>query len=113
MFVNGDLTLGENIGDLSGLTVAYRAYQRALGGQPAPQIDGLTGDQRFFMGWAQVWRRKYREDELKRRLITDSHAPSEYRTNGIVANMPEFYAAFGVQEGDGLYRSDAERVKIW
>lgn len=111
--VNGELTLGENIGDLAGLTMAYRAYKLSLGGKEAPVIDGFTGDQRFFIGWAQVWRRKYREDELKRRLITDPHAPSEYRTNGIVANMPEFYAAFGVQEGDDLYRSDAERVKIW
>ncbi len=111
--VNGELTLGENIGDLAGLTMAYRAYQLSLNGEEAPVIDGFTGDQRFFIGWAQVWRRKYRDDELKRRLITDPHSPSEYRTNGIVANMPEFYAAFNVQPGDPMHRNDEERVKIW
>ena len=111
--VNGQLTLGENIGDLSGLAVAYRAYQISLGGKPAPMIDGFTGPQRFFLGWAQVWRRKYRDDELRARLITDSHSPSEYRCNGVVANMTEFYEAFGVQPGDKLYRPEAERVKIW
>lgn len=113
MNVNGQLTLGENIGDLAGLTMAYRAYQLALGEREAPVIQGFTGDQRFFIGWAQVWRRKYRDNELRRRLVTAPHSPSEYRTNGIVANMPEFYAAFDVQPGDDLYRSDADRVKIW
>lgn len=113
MNVNGDLTMGENIGDLAGLTMAYKAYKLSLDGEEAPVIDGFTGDQRFFLGWAQVWRRKYREDELKRRLVTDPHSPSEYRTNGIVANMPEFYEAFNIQEGDGMYRTPEERVKIW
>lgn len=113
MNVNGRLTLGENIGDLAGLTMAYKAYQLSLKGREAPVISGFTGDQRFFIGWAQVWRRKYRDNELRRRLVTDAHSPSEYRTNGIVANMPEFYAAFDVQEGDDLYRGDANRVKIW
>jgi predicted metalloendopeptidase len=111
--VNGQLTLGENIGDLSGLAVAYRAYMISLGGKPAPVIDGFTGPQRFFLGWAQIWRRKYRDDELRARLITDSHSPSEYRANGVVANMTEFYEAFAVQPGDKLYRPPAERVKIW
>ncbi|MGA0799603.1 MAG: M13 family metallopeptidase [Steroidobacteraceae bacterium] len=111
--INGDLTLGENIGDLSGLAVAYRAYMISLGGKEAPVIDGFTGPQRFFLGWAQVWRRKYREDELRTRLITDSHSPSEYRCNGVVTNMAEFYEAFGVKPGDRLYREPAERVKIW
>ncbi len=111
--VNGELTLGENIGDLAGLTMAYRAYQLALGGRPSPVINGYTGDQRFFMGWAQVWRRMYREDELRRRLLTDPHSPSEYRVNGIVANMPEFHRAFDVKPGDKLYRSPDEIVKIW
>lgn len=113
MFVNGDLTLGENIGDLSGLTIAHKAYRMSLDGQPAPEIDGLTGDQRFFMGWAQVWRRKYREEELINRLKTDPHSPSEYRVVGVVRNMPEFYEAFGVKEGDGMYLPAAERVKLW
>lgn len=111
--INGDLTLGENIGDLSGLAVAYRAYQISLAGKEAPVIDGFTGPQRFFLGWAQVWRRKYRDDELRTRLITDSHSPSEYRCNGVVTNMNEFYEAFGVKPGDRLYREPAERVKIW
>lgn len=113
MHVNGRLTLGENIGDLAGLTMAYRAYQLSLDGEEAPVIDGFTGDQRFFMGWAQVWRRRYRDDELRRRLVTDPHSPSKYRTNGIVSNMPAFVEAFDVQEGDGMYRAPEERVAIW
>lgn len=111
--VNGKLTLGENIGDLAGLTMAYRAYVLSLNGKEAPVIGGYTGAQRFFMGWSQVWRREYRDDELRRRLLTDSHSPSIYRVNGIVANMPEFYAAFDVKPGDKLYRSPEDRVKIW
>jgi predicted metalloendopeptidase len=113
MKVNGQMTLGENIADLGGLTIAYAAYKRSLDGKQAPVIDGFTGDQRFFLGWAQVWARKYRDDELRRRLLVDVHSPSEYRTNGIVANMPEFYAAFDLKPGDPLFRADAERVKIW
>ena len=113
MNVNGKLTLGENIGDLGGLTIAYRAYKLALGGQPAPVINGLTGEQRFFLGWAQMWACKYRDGELRQRLMTDPHAPTEYRVTGVVSNMPEFYEAFDVKEGDKLYRSDEERVKIW
>lgn len=113
MHVNGKLTLGENIADLAGLTVAYHAYKNSLKGKEAPVIDGLTGDQRFFMGWAQVWRRKYRENELRRRLLTDPHSPSEYRCNGVVSNMPEFYAAFDVKEGDPMWRPEDQRVRIW
>ena len=112
-YLNGELTLGENIGDLAGLTMAYRAYQRSLDGEEAPVIDGFTGDQRFFLGWAQVWARKYRDKELLRRLKIDPHSPSEYRANGTVSNIPEFYAAFDVQEGDGMYLADEVRVKIW
>ncbi|WP_341502954.1 M13 family metallopeptidase [Gallaecimonas sp. GXIMD4217] len=110
--VNGKFTLGENIGDLGGLAVAYRAYRMSLDGE-APVIDGYTGDQRFFMGWAQVWRRKYREAELRKRLNTDPHSPSQYRANGIVSNMPAFYEAFGVKEGDEMYIAPDKRVKIW
>jgi predicted metalloendopeptidase len=113
MKLNGQLTLGENIADLGGLTIAYYAYQKSLNGKPAPELDGLTGDQRFFLGWSQVWARKYRDDELRRRLLTDPHSPSQYRVNGIVTNMPEFYKAFNVKEGDALYRTEAIRVKIW
>ena len=111
--INGDLTMGENIGDLSGLTVAYRAYLLSLGGKTAPVIDGFTGPQRFFLGWAQIWRRKYRDDELRVRLVTDSHSPSEYRCNGVVTNMTEFHEAFAVKPGDRLYRPATLRVKIW
>ncbi|RMF57127.1 MAG: M13 family peptidase, partial [Calditrichaeota bacterium] len=91
MHVNGRLTLGENIADLAGLTVAYHAYKMALNGKEAPVLDGFTGDQRFFIGWAQVWRRKYRDDELRRRLLTDPHSPSQYRCIGVVSDTPEFY----------------------
>jgi predicted metalloendopeptidase len=113
MNVNGELTLGENIGDLSGLAVAYKAYQLSLHGATSPVIDGFTGDQRFFMGWSQVWRRKYREEDLRSRLMTDPHSPSEYRCNGIVTNMNEFYRAFDLKPGDKLYRAPEERVEIW
>jgi predicted metalloendopeptidase len=111
--VNSGLTMGENIADLAGVAMAYRAYKISLKGKPAPVIDGYTGDQRFFIGWAQGWARKYRDDELRRRLLTDPHSPSEYRTNIIVSDLPEFYAAFDVQPGDKMYRAPADRVKIW
>lgn len=111
--VNGKFTLGENIGDLGGLAVAYRAYQFSLNNQPAPVIEGFTGDQRFFMGWAQVWRRKYRDEELRTRLMTDPHSPSQYRVQGIVSNMPAFYKAFDVKEGDKMYIAPEQRVQIW
>ena len=93
--------------------MAYRAWQLSLQGKAAPVIDGYTGEQRFFIGWAQGWARKYREDELRRRLLTDPHSPSEYRTNSVVANVPEFYSAFGVKPGDKMYKAPAERVRIW
>jgi endothelin-converting enzyme len=111
--LNGELTLGENIADLSGLAIAHKGYLLALRGQSAPVIDGFTGEQRFFMGWSQVWRRKYRDDNLRQRLSTDPHSPSEYRANGPVSNIDAFYAAFGVGEGDRLYRRPEERVRIW
>ncbi len=113
MQVNGELTLGENIADLGGLTIAYNAYKMSLQGKEAPVIDGFTGEQRFFLGYAQVWRRKYRDEELRRRILTDPHSPSRYRAIGVLSNMPEFYRAFGVKEGDVMYRSDDMRVKIW
>lgn len=113
LFVNPKLTMGENIGDLGGVTMAYEAYKLSLEGKEAPVIDGYTGDQRFFMAWAQIWKRKYREEELKRRLVTDSHSPSEYRTNGVVRNMDAWYDAFDVTEDDELYLPEDERVQIW
>ncbi len=111
--VNGQLTLGENIGDLGGMVVAYEAYQMSLEGKPAPHMDGFSGEQRFFLGWAQVWRRSYREEELRQRLVTDPHSPSEYRVNGIMMNMPEFYRSFNVKPGDKLYLKPEDRVVIW
>jgi predicted metalloendopeptidase len=111
--LNGELTLGENIGDLSGMAVAFKAYKLSLAGKPAPELDGFTGDQRFFLGWAQVWRRKYRDQELLRRLVTDPHAFSEFRTNGPTINIDGFHEAFDVKPGDRMYRAPAERVRIW
>ncbi|AXQ31865.1 M13 family peptidase [Solimonas sp. K1W22B-7] len=111
--VNGELTIGENIGDLGGLAIAYKAWQTSLAGQPSPVIDGISGEQRFFMGWAQSWRRKYREADLVQRLKTDPHAPDEYRCNGVVVNLPAFYEAFGVKPGDRLYLPPEQRVSIW
>ena len=110
--VQGKLTLGENVADLAGLTVAYDAYHKALGGKTAPVIDGYTGDERFYLGWAQVWRRSYREPELLKRLRTDPHAPSEARAS-IVRNMDPWYAAFKVQSGQKLYLAPQDRVRIW
>ena len=111
--LNGELTLGENIGDLSGMAVAFKAYHLSLAGKTAPEIDGFTGDQRFFLGWAQVWRRKYRDEELLKRLLTDPHSPSEFRTNGPTSNIDAFYDAFGVKPTDRMYRAPNERVKLW
>ncbi|HEX8361410.1 MAG TPA: M13 family metallopeptidase [Longimicrobium sp.] len=111
--VNGRLTLGENIGDVSGLAMAYRAYKKSLNGREAPVIDGLTGDQRFFMGWAQVWRTLQRDDALRQQIMTDTHSPGEYRVNGVLRNIPEFYRAYNVQPGDKMYLAPEQRVKIW
>ena len=111
--VNGELTLGENIGDLSGAAIAYGAYIHSLNGAEPPVIDGYTGPQRFFLGYGQAWRTKWREGLMREVVLTDPHAPSEFRANGVVSNMDEFYAAFGVKEGDKLWRPAAERVKIW
>lgn len=111
--VNGQLTLGENIGDLGGLSMAYRAYKLSLNGEEAPVIDGLTGDQRFFMAWAQVWRSKQREQALRQQIITDPHSPTEFRTNGVVRNLDEWYEAFDVQPGDALYLPPEQRIRIW
>lgn len=112
-FIDGNFTLGENIGDVGGLSLAYRAYKMALNGEEAPVIDGLTGDQRFFLSWAQVWQRKYREDALIQRLTSDPHSPSEFRVNGVVRNFDEWYEAFDVQPEDALYLAPEDRVRIW
>ncbi|OBJ05746.1 peptidase M13 [Mycobacterium alsense] len=111
--VNGAFTVGENIGDLGGLSIALLAYQLSLNGRPAPVIDGLTGVQRVFYGWAQVWRTKSREAEAIRRLAVDPHSPPEFRCNGVVRNVDAFYEAFGVGEADALYLEPQHRVRIW
>ena len=110
--MQGALTLGENIGDLAGLTIAHDAWKHSLGGKDAPVIDGTTGEQRFYLGWAQVWRRNYREENLRNRLITDPHSPSEQRA-WIVRNLDPWYSAFGAQPGQKLYLSPEQRVRIW
>jgi neprilysin/putative endopeptidase len=111
--VNGAFTVGENIGDLGGLSIALLAYELSLGGEPAPVIDGLTGVQRVFFGWAQVWRTKYRSAEAIRRLATDPHSPPEFRCNGVIRNLDAFYEAFEVGEDDALYLEPDRRVRIW
>ena len=111
--VNGALTVGENIGDLGGLTIAYKAYEISLNGKQPPVIDGYSGAQRFFMGWAQSWRGKYRAEEVRRRIATDPHSPDEFRCNQIVSNLDEFYQAFTVSENDKHFMNSQERVRIW
>lgn len=111
--INGELTLGENIGDLSGVTIAYKAYKASLNGKEAPVIDGLTGDQRFFMGYTQIWRVKMVEKALRNRVATDPHSPGHFRAIGILSNFDEFYDAFDVKEGDAMYLAPEKRVSIW
>ena len=111
--VNGQLTMGENIGDMGGINLALDAYHKSLNGKPAPVIDGLSGDQRVFLGWAQVWRGKERPDALHQQLVTDPHSPPEERVNAVVRNVDAWYTAFNVKPGDKLYVAPADRVKIW
>jgi len=111
--VQGAFTVGENIGDLGGLSIALLAYRLSLGGRPAPVIDGLSGEQRVLFGWAQVWRAKTRAAEAVRRLAVDPHSPPEFRCNGVVRNIDAFYDAFGVTADDALYLEPAQRVRIW
>jgi len=111
--VNGALTIGENIGDLGGLTIAYQAYQISLAGKPSPVIAGFTGEQRLLLSWAQVWRTKVRPEEMRRRIATDPHSPAEFRCNQIVKNFTPFYDAFGVTPADALWLDESARVQIW
>jgi predicted metalloendopeptidase len=113
LHVNGELTLGENIADLTGLVISHRAYLLSLKGKDAPTIDGLTADQRFYMGWAQSWKAKERDESLRQQVLTNVHSPEMYRANGPIRNIPEFFAAFGVKEGDKLFLAPGRRVKIW
>lgn len=111
--VNGAFTLGENIGDLGGLSIAYKAYKLSLKGKKSPVLDGFTGEQRVFIGWAQVWQSKEREESLRNQVASDPHSPAVFRVNGTVRNIPEFYEAFNVKPGDSLYLAPEKRVKIW
>jgi predicted metalloendopeptidase len=113
MTINGDLTLGENIGDLGGLEIAYHAYKLSLGGKEAPVIDGLTGDQRFFLGFAQVWKGKMRDEILTNQLASDPHSPVMFRVNGVLPNMDEWYKAFNIGPESAMYLPPEERVRIW
>ena len=113
LHVNGELTLGENLGDLTGVVISHRAYKLSLNGRPAPAIDGLTGDQRFFFGWSQQWRAKERDDSLRQQVLTNVHSPDMYRANGPLRNVPEYYATFDVKQGDKMFLPEAERAKIW
>jgi putative endopeptidase len=111
--VNGKLTLGENIGDLGGLTIAYKAYLLSLDGTEPPVLEGLSGEQRFFMSWAAGWRQVTRPEEAIRRVATDPHSPNEFRTNAIAKNLDSFHEAFEVEDGDGMWLSPEDRVSIW
>jgi putative endopeptidase len=111
--VNGEFTLGENIGDLGGISIALKAYNLSLDGKEAPVMDGFTGEQRVFLGFGQVWANKYRDEALRTQIETDPHSPSPFRANGSVRNVPEFYRAFDIKETDALYLAPEDRVKIW
>jgi predicted metalloendopeptidase len=111
--VNGELTLGENIGDLTGITISHRAYELSRGGKDAPVIDGLPGDQRFFYGWVQAWRAKFRDDALRQQVLSNPHAPDMMRGDGPLPNVEAFYRTFGVKEGDKLFLPPEKRVKLW
>ena len=111
--VNGDLTMGENIADLGGLTLALDAYHASLNGKPAPVVGGLTGDQRVFLGWAQAWRGKFRDDYVKRQVVSDPHSPRQFRVNGVVRNIDAWYGAFDVKPDAKLYLAPQDRVHIW
>ncbi|HTH24787.1 MAG TPA: M13-type metalloendopeptidase [Vicinamibacterales bacterium] len=113
LHVNGELTLGENLADLTGLVISHQAYQLSLKGKDAPTIDGITADQRFYMGWSQSWKAKERDESLRQQVLTNVHSPEMYRANGPIRNIPEFYMAFGVKEGDKHYLPPDRRVKIW
>ncbi len=112
-FVNPKLTMGENIADFAGIQVALDAYHRSLNGKPAPVLDGLTGDQRFFLAWAQVWREKQREDALRSQVTTDPHSPGRFRAMGPERNIDAWYKAFNVQPGDAMYIPPEKRARIW
>ena len=111
--INGKLTMGENIADLGGLTMAYEAHQLSLKGKERKTVDGFTPEQRFFLGWAQIWRINIRPEYLRQMLMTDPHSPGKYRVLGPLSNMQAFYDAFGIERGDKIYREPQTRAIIW
>jgi putative endopeptidase len=111
--VNGKLTLPENMADILGLKIAFKAYRNSLGGKEAPLIDGLSGDQRFFLAYARSWRVKRRDERVLQLLTTDPHAPGQYRTNGAAVHVDGFHAAFGTKPGDQMFKPTPERLHIW
>ncbi|MBC6988435.1 M13 family metallopeptidase [Hymenobacter sp. BT491] len=113
VYVNGKLTMGENLADLGGLNIAYTAMQKAMAGKPKTKIDGFTTDQRFFLSWAQIWRNTSRPEYLRQLILTDPHSPEQFRTNGPLQNMPQFYEAFGCKEDAKMARAQAKRARIW
>jgi endothelin-converting enzyme len=113
VFVNGELTIGENIADLGGLSTAYQALQSSREGKAATMINGFSEEQRFFLAFGQVWKQNIKEEMLRKRILTDVHSPANFRVLGTLSNMPEFYRAFDVKEGNGMYRNEKERAKIW
>jgi putative endopeptidase len=113
LHLKGDLTMGENIADLGGAMVALEAYHHSLGDKPAPVIDGHTGDQRFFLGFAQSWREKSTDETIRQQIVSNPHAPEQYRVNGVVRNMDAWYQAFDVKPGDKLFLAPESRVRIW
>jgi predicted metalloendopeptidase len=113
LHINGKLTLGENIADIAGLVVALRAYHISLGGKDAPVLNGLTGDQRFFIAYGQSWRERRRDEVTRQQLLSNPHSPAAFRVNGVVRNLDAWYAAFNVQPGDKLYLPPNKRVPVW
>ena len=111
--VNGALTLGENIADIAGIEIAYKAYIASLNGAAPPVIDGMTADQRFYIGFAQSWLGKRRDASTIAQVKSDPHSPEKYRTNGVVIHMPSFYSAFKVMPGDQMYLAPENRVTLW
>jgi len=111
--VNGELTMGENIADLGGLTLGLDAYHASLHGKPAPVIDGLTGDQRFYLGFAQAYREKNRDERLLQSLVTNPHSPGRFRAIGAAINADGFHEAFGTKPGDGMWKAPADRIRLW
>jgi putative endopeptidase len=113
LHVNGKLTMGENIGDLSGLTIALKAYRISLGGKPAPVLDGYTGDQRFFLSYGQIWRALYRDGAMRAQVLSNPHSPPEFRVIGVVRNVDDWYKAFNVTKDQKYYLAPTDRVKLW